>query len=770
MFVLVVLMLTVFSIVTFAYPIKNLAAPNPNLTTINPAFMLTPEEAQEWYGFKDLSNQSDFDGPSWRSYVDFLYGKLIEYGAADFIEIHRTYNLPAYNDWLVSKSPLELTINNNNVAVSIPVASYTSNSGSTKDMPGGVLTAAMLYYDSTQGAPAPGAWAGKIVVLKTRPQPPAIPYFQSYLDNFTASSYDYRMDSYALSGMFELVPFGIINSFNTLYQLAEQTTFRDWAISGQAAAMVIVSDLPWDTAVGLNHYAEEFSVPSLFLDAVNGATAISHAQLGQTASLKLICEWTPADIYNIVCFLPGKYYGTDQDEYIVLDTHADIMTPAQENGELGVLGTVKYFSRIPQAERLRTLLLYIDNRYFLSGAEQSWDAQDILQIYPELQAKPFAKVGYVHLGQLEAFDADLFVKQLTTTTQIVSELMVADDATSTDIPNMVNGAVAQAEAGTAVSLNDDTKSGTALEEDENTYGVDDEINLNTTTALVEADDRRFMTYKELMRDTQDLVEDDPEPEAEFFGQMDDYWQLIDMSSEAVQDDQLPLIDAETTDNEIPWLNAETTDNEIPQINAKTTVSLSGDTFLTGGEVARYAVSVYDVFNLNTATVWFEALNPYLTGREFNGLNGFSLLGEVGWSENGDVWIGRATLVNTGVITTSASLEIFEMLFNTSPNNLGAAYVKLNQVQLSGVNTAGEPVFIDATVNNGFVQTVVNILNIKYDVNKDGKVDQLDLGASLIYYMVEEGDANWEIAQRADVNNDGRTDTEDLILILNSIAW
>ena len=50
------------------------------------------------------------------------------------------------------------------------------------------------------------------------------------------------------------------------------------------------------------------------------------------------------------------------------------------------------------------------------------------------------------------------------------------------------------------------------------------------------------------------------------------------------------------------------------------------------------------------------------------------------------------------------------------------------------------------------------------------VNQLDLTAAQLYYMAEEGSADWDIAKKADLNADGIVNIEDYILILNRIAW
>ena len=52
----------------------------------------------------------------------------------------------------------------------------------------------------------------------------------------------------------------------------------------------------------------------------------------------------------------------------------------------------------------------------------------------------------------------------------------------------------------------------------------------------------------------------------------------------------------------------------------------------------------------------------------------------------------------------------------------------------------------------------------YDVNRDGKVDQLDITRAQRCYGMNEGDQGWN--PLADVNKDRQVDINDLILILN----
>lgn len=205
----------------------------------------------------------------------------------------------------------------------------------------------------------------------------------------------------------------------------------------------------------------------------------------------------------------------------------------------------------------------------------------------------------------------------------------------------------------------------------------------------------------------------------------------------------------------------------------TIVALSGDTGIVVGSDATYTVSVCNVDKLATVTLWFEVDGTYFAGKSFKGLNGFDILGDIQWTQNGNTWIGRVTLVNldSNGITSNTALDLFEMVFSSKSNQLGTATVKLVKADLSGYNdNVDKAVPIDSTITNNLIHTLINQYFSKYDINKDGKIDQLDLTTAQLFYMAEEGDANWNTAKAADLNGDGRVDIEDLIIISNNINW
>jgi hypothetical protein len=141
----------------------------------------------------------------------------------------------------------------------------------------------------------------------------------------------------------------------------------------------------------------EFGVPALYLDRVSGKQVREAAIQGRTATLKLIVKREKTATFFLSGFLPGKNYGKENDETVLLLTHTDGPNVTQENGGLGFLALIQYFSHIPQNERPRTLLFVLDPQHYMPGRH----VVDWFELHPESAGKIVASMGIEHLGQLE---------------------------------------------------------------------------------------------------------------------------------------------------------------------------------------------------------------------------------------------------------------------------------------------------------------------------------------------------------------------------------
>src|SRR5258705_13257946 len=137
------------------------------------------------------------------------------------------------------------------------------------------------------------------------------------------------------------------------------------------------------------------------LDRVAGAKVWADAASGKTAKLILDAhEEKNAPAYETVATLPGKNYGTPNDEAILLATHVDGPSIVEDDGSLGILAVLRYYAKIPQAERLKSLVVYFESRHFIPGTEASYP----LDITEELPARFKNVVGGLaleHFGGLQ---------------------------------------------------------------------------------------------------------------------------------------------------------------------------------------------------------------------------------------------------------------------------------------------------------------------------------------------------------------------------------
>ena len=139
---------------------------------IDPRLMISPEQALEWNLLKAQCGPTYAGSAGWKTFTDFLLGKMPQSGAVDLDYVDIPYDHYIVDDWPDRRTHLhdsgmaleKLVSDDKPVPV---VASYGMTSGFTP--PEGV-TAQMLYYDSAK-PPAAEEIAGKILVFQTAPYP-----------------------------------------------------------------------------------------------------------------------------------------------------------------------------------------------------------------------------------------------------------------------------------------------------------------------------------------------------------------------------------------------------------------------------------------------------------------------------------------------------------------------------------------------------------------------------------------------------------------------
>jgi hypothetical protein len=379
------------------------------LARLDPRLLMTSEQAWDWNLFKAEGGPTYAGSASWQRFMDFLTGKMQEFGAVDFDSIEIPYDRYVVDDW----SDRRTHIHDSGVAVEklvtdgtpVPVvASYGMTSGAT---PPEGITAPMLYYDPAN-PPAEAAIAGKILVFQTAPYP-GPPYSDAFLDNYTLTDYEWRSPG-KWEPLFVPPPASVTSSYHCRWVWNQLPGYAAIGIKGRAAGIVAVYDLSPGAAFGLTQRsvytpnakaglgATYVNCPTLALDRVNGAKVVADAKAGKTATLTLIARFQRDTGKAIIAYLPGRNYGTPSDEQVLLATHTDAMSLIEENGGLGMIGIMSYFNRIPRAARPRTLAFYFDCRHFMPGGEASWPQFDYYELHPERLKSIIGTIGMEHMG------------------------------------------------------------------------------------------------------------------------------------------------------------------------------------------------------------------------------------------------------------------------------------------------------------------------------------------------------------------------------------
>jgi hypothetical protein len=376
---------------------------------IHPPLLITPRQALDWHRFKSECGPTYAGSAGWKRFTEFLIARLPEIGAVDVDYVEIPYDHYIVDDWPErrrhlhdSRDAVERLVTD---GVPVPVvASYGMTSGFT---PPEGITARLQYYDPAK-PPAAADIAGTILVFETAKYP-APPYSKAFLDNYTPTDYEWRSPG-NWPPLFTPPPASVMTSYHSRWVWNQLGGCAAIAIKARAAAMVIVYDLSPGAAFGLAQRsvytadgkaglgASYINCPTLTLDRVNGTKVLADAKAGKTATLTLTARFQRDTGKAIIAWLPGRAYGTPQDEQVLLATHTDAMSLIEENGGLGLLGIASYFNRVPRSARARTLAFYFDCRHFMPGGEASWPEFDYYTIHPERLTSIVATIGVEHMG------------------------------------------------------------------------------------------------------------------------------------------------------------------------------------------------------------------------------------------------------------------------------------------------------------------------------------------------------------------------------------
>ncbi|MCL1983746.1 MAG: DUF4832 domain-containing protein [Clostridiales bacterium] len=225
-------------------------------------------------------------------------------------------------------------------------------------------------------------------------------------------------------------------------------------------------------------------------------------------------------------------------------------------------------------------------------------------------------------------------------------------------------------------------------------------------------------------------------------------------------------------------NAELGANLIGQttvIYDKVIVSTGTDTVSYISGDVEYTVSLENAKDVLAVELEFVIDGDMLAGKNLIGLSGFGNMNNILWVHAGDNnWKGTVTLAlpsgTTKGLTSQAPVDIAKFIF--TPKGFGNAAMTLTSARVVGL-LDDTTKYVGSIIVNGTATTI--IAKSKYDLNRDGVVDALDLGIMLLYCgfisdlpewatQVKVNDAwgNGVTASMCDVNDDGIIDMLDLL--------
>ncbi|HXJ03352.1 MAG TPA: hypothetical protein VNH44_19185, partial [Micropepsaceae bacterium] len=409
---------------------------SPKLLTVDHAMLSTPAQIQGWLDQKDSWGPAYTAGPAWKKFMALLHAEMKSMGLVNITDVPFPYTR-----WYTSEFPDKSGWSLTSAGSPVDVGSYGTQSGSTG--PSGV-TAPMILYDLNLPAgqrPPLSALAGKIVVVKQQPYvtlgtpqrvplgvpAPANPF--AYCGNPPACTppdagegnpspqwgtpggpmsykdYEYRSDSETFpTPLFEKIPVGVESSFRNRDQFGQiREIITNVLMPSHAAAAVTVMDMSPLASQGtrIHPTPRQFNVPLLMLDRVAGAKVLVDAAAGKTAKLVLDAhEEENAGAFETVATLPGRNFGTPEDQALLLATHVDGPSIVEDDGGLAILSVLHYYAQIPRAQREKSIVVYLESRHFVPGTEASYP-YDTVKLHPELFKTVVGGLALEHFGGLQ---------------------------------------------------------------------------------------------------------------------------------------------------------------------------------------------------------------------------------------------------------------------------------------------------------------------------------------------------------------------------------
>lgn len=360
----------------------------PGLARVEPEWLVSEAEALRWHRLKDAKGPTLTGTESWRDFMTFLEGQFRDCGCIDVRRSPWTFTRLETSDW-PDDSKWSLISNGRRVTLS----NYGANCGLTG--PDGV-TAPLVVWDAAD----PPEVEGRIVVFRPEPRP-------EVRDAFENADYECMtpFDSWPEEGRPVPQAQAAVQSVAAPVwdEMTATSTFVQAIAASRPAGVVFAMNLNAAQTAGLYTFRvpAHYDFPSVYVDGCEGDAVIADARARRSATLRVEGRRVQAEAWQLVAHLPGRDYGTDRDQKVHLRTHTDGPSISQDNGAFGLLAVVRYMANLPQAQRPRTLMIELDCRHFMPGAEAAWAHQDYFEKHPDARDGVVALVAMEHLGQID---------------------------------------------------------------------------------------------------------------------------------------------------------------------------------------------------------------------------------------------------------------------------------------------------------------------------------------------------------------------------------
>lgn len=273
------------------------------------------------------------------------------------------------------------------VETKVPVASYYPYSGFT---PNGGIVAELVDVGIGEPEFAVANVAGKIAFYEEDMLPLTAALF------FSTASYVHDPD-------LTLTPLTPYERASVSFLTPQEQTSLTLAKTAGAVGAIVSYDASYENTEGqytpfLTNPGGSQGVPTLYVDRATGDMIKAKIAEGASARLELVVEKHPdAFTEDLIATLPGL-----TDEIIIVNSHSDGTSAAQENGTLGIMALARYFAALPLSCRQKTMIFTINPGHFHSGI--GGDVERFIRNYPEIIAKSVASLTLEHLGQTEWVD------------------------------------------------------------------------------------------------------------------------------------------------------------------------------------------------------------------------------------------------------------------------------------------------------------------------------------------------------------------------------